>query len=99
MAPRRPRLRLFPDHSALWPLWADDLSEPEDLGMTHGLMAALQDWQEYFYQHFHYENGWDSPDPRVWFDNRGYELLHWLRAELPDVEIEYHRWATQPTER
>jgi hypothetical protein len=88
--------RLFPDYMALWPLWLDDMQDPDSLGMSQPLVAALKDWQEFFDQHFHYDGGWDAPDSATWFDNFGYRLVHWIQAELPDLHVEYNRWATKP---
>ncbi|MGX5655516.1 hypothetical protein ACWKWC_12145 [Geodermatophilus nigrescens] len=92
------QVRLFPDYMALWPLWLDDMRDPNSLGMSQPLAVALKDWQKFFDQHFHHDGGWDTPHSATWFDNFGYRLLHWIQAELPELHVKYDRWANEAPE-
>ena len=88
------RVRLMPDYSAEWPLWTDGMISGATLGLSPDLQRALQEWATFFDAHFHHERGWDAPTHRTAFAHHGHELLWWLRAELPDLEVEYDDWAT-----
>lgn len=64
------------------------------MALTDELRAGLVQWQDFFEEHFHHEHGWGHDESGRWFDDRGHQPLHWLRAELSDTEIELRLWTS-----
>jgi hypothetical protein len=90
------RITLYPDYSARWPVWDGfGMVEPVALGVSRRLMDALSDWQEFFEEHFHHERGWDDRASERQFSDRGHELVHRLRAELPDADVALDLWTSR----
>lgn len=52
------------DYCCVWPVWGEGSGMHDgdkELPDSDALRQDLLDWQEFFGEHLHYENGWDTP--------------------------------------
>ncbi|WP_346619112.1 hypothetical protein [Blastococcus montanus] len=81
------------DYGAGSPLWTDGgNTDPAELGVSAALAARLDEWNELFQEHFHWDGGWRDAGARARFAAEGPRLLRDLQRELPEAEVELDDW-------
>jgi hypothetical protein len=92
-------IRLFPEYAAEWPLWESGgdkyLLEPADLGLSDALTGELRRWTDFWSEHLHFDELWDSAENRDEWARWGDRIAEDLRfqiAEFADLNVEFD-WA------
>ncbi|GAA4386059.1 hypothetical protein [Tsukamurella soli] len=92
VAPDR-TIRIMSDYGSS-PLWSFGNIGTDTVGLSADLVTRLDDWQQLFDEHFHWETGWDDADVCTRYDELGRALLPLVSAELPGYAVELDLWPT-----